>query len=128
MRFQRADASSFPSDHAFLFFALATGIFLADRRVGSLAFGYVSAIVCFPRLWLGYHFLSDILAGALIGAVVVLLFDQRAVRSAISGPVLGLMETKPHLFYMGLILFSYQVSELFNSIRDALGLLHLSLP
>lgn len=128
VRFQRGDASSFPSDHAVLFFALATGIFLADRRVGSLAFGYVSAIVCFPRLWLGYHYFSDIVVGALIGAGVVLLINQRKIGSAISSPLLRLMETKPQFFYMGLFLFSYQVSELFDSIRDALGLLHAFLP
>ena len=46
-------ASSFPSDHAVLFFALAAGLFLASRRVGSLALIYVSLVICLPRVYLG---------------------------------------------------------------------------
>jgi undecaprenyl-diphosphatase len=48
--------SSFPSDHAVLFFALATGIFFASRRTGWLMFIYVSALICLPRVYLGVHY------------------------------------------------------------------------
>ena len=125
--FEGKDASSFPSDHAVLFFALATGIFLADKRIGALALGYVSAFVCFPRLWLGYHYFTDILVGALIGAGVVLLLNLRTTRSAIGRLVLGLLDVKPHFVYMGLFLFSYQVSEMFDSVRDLLAAVHPSI-
>ena len=38
--------SSFPSDHAALFFALATSIFFVSRRLGILAFFHVFFVVC----------------------------------------------------------------------------------
>ena len=51
--------SSFPSDHAVLFFSLATGLYLAHRRLGIAAFVWVTVIVCFPRLYLGIHWPTD---------------------------------------------------------------------
>lgn len=116
--------SSFPSDHAILFVALACGIFLASRRAGAVVLAYVMAVICFPRLWLGFHFLSDLLAGAAIGAGCVLLFNQPRIRSAVAVPVLRLVDVKPHLFYTGLFFFSYQVAEMFDPFRDFLHYLH----
>lgn len=116
--------SSFPSDHAILFIALATGILLASRRVGALAFSYAVVLICFPRLWLGFHFLSDLLAGAFLGAALVLLFNWQKVRSAVAGPLCALLEAKPQIFYTGLFLFSYQVAQMFDPTRDLLDYLH----
>jgi undecaprenyl-diphosphatase len=45
--------SSFPSDHAVLFFAMAVGILIASRRAGWFALFYVSAFICLPRMYLG---------------------------------------------------------------------------
>jgi len=47
--------SSFPSDHAVLFFTLATGLTLVCRRVGVLALFYVVVFICLPRVYLGIH-------------------------------------------------------------------------
>ena len=120
--------SSFPSDHAILFVALATGIFLASRRVGSLALAYALTVICLPRLWLGFHFLSDLLAGALIGGGLVLLFNWHDLRSFVARPLLALLDAKPHMFYTGLFFFSYQVAEIFDPARDFLAYLHLHVP
>lgn len=49
-------SSSFPSDHAVLFFALATGILFASRRAGWFAFVYVSIAICLPRVFIGEHY------------------------------------------------------------------------
>jgi undecaprenyl-diphosphatase len=54
---------SFPSDHAVLFLALATGIFLASSRTGWFVFGYVLIFICMPRIYLAEHYAIDILAG-----------------------------------------------------------------
>jgi membrane-associated phospholipid phosphatase len=59
--------SSFPSDHAVFFFALATGIFFASRRVGWFIFLYISVVICLPRIFIGEHYATDILTGAAIG-------------------------------------------------------------
>ena len=50
---------SFPSDHAALFFALATAMFLEARRIGILAFIWTLVVICLPRLYLGYHLLKS---------------------------------------------------------------------
>jgi len=52
--------SSFPSDHAILFFSLSTCIFLISKRIGILSFIYTLLIICFPRVYFGYHYPSDI--------------------------------------------------------------------
>ena len=48
--------SSFPSDHAVLFFSLATGMFLLSRKLGMFVLIYVLAIICFPRVYIGLHY------------------------------------------------------------------------
>src|SRR5262249_46550091 len=45
--------SSFPSDHAVLFFTLATGISFVSRPLGWFALGWAAAGICFPRMYLG---------------------------------------------------------------------------
>ncbi|MDE6033749.1 MAG: phosphatase PAP2 family protein, partial [Muribaculaceae bacterium] len=62
---------SFPSCHASNTVALAMFMSLVFRRrwVTISLFSW-SAIICFSRLYMGAHYLTDILAGAAIGAVI----------------------------------------------------------
>src|ERR1051325_11328259 len=47
--------SAFPSDHAALYVALATGICLVSWRLGLIALIWTTLIVLFPRLYVGAH-------------------------------------------------------------------------
>lgn len=59
---------SFPSGHTIFFFALATVIYMKDRKWGTLF--YVAALVIgISRVAVGVHYPSDILAGALFGII-----------------------------------------------------------
>lgn len=64
---------SFPSDHATFGFAIAIALFLVSRRIGILTLLF-AALIAFSRVYTGEHYVSDVIAGALIGGVIALLF------------------------------------------------------
>ncbi len=106
--------SSFPSDHAVLFFAMAAGIFIASRRAGWFALLYVSAFICLPRMYLGEHYATDILTGAAIGIIPVCLANLPRIRQPLTHWSLQLLEANPSSFYFLAFLVLYQVVELFE--------------
>jgi undecaprenyl-diphosphatase len=108
--------SSFPSDHAVLFFALATGIFIASRRTGWFVFVYVSIVICLPRIYLAEHYATDILAGAAIGVFMAWLANISPIRKPLTAWALGLLETRPGLFYCCAFIVTCQMAELFDPI------------
>lgn len=65
--------SSFPSDHAVLFFALSIGLLFVSRKVGAFALAYTVLFIALPRIYLGLHYPTDIIAGAIIGMTIALL-------------------------------------------------------
>jgi undecaprenyl-diphosphatase len=70
--------TSFPSGHATLYFALATGIFILHPRLGKYYFVLATG-VALSRVILGVHYPRDIVAGALIGVGASLLIWKLCV-------------------------------------------------
>lgn len=58
--------SSFPSDHAAAAFAIATVLF-AYRRFPGLITLIIAALVAYSRVYVGDHYPTDVIAGAVIG-------------------------------------------------------------
>ena len=61
------DSSSFPSQSTTLYAALAAGIYSCHRLTGSLLWVGVAVLVGLPRIYVGGHYLSDVLAGIVLG-------------------------------------------------------------
>jgi undecaprenyl-diphosphatase len=66
--------NSFPSGHATLFFALATIIFLYNKKTGSLYF-LAALLISLARVFCGIHWPSDILGGAVSGVLIALAIN-----------------------------------------------------
>jgi len=60
---------SFPSDHAAAGFAIAFALYLVHRRLGALAL-VAATVMSYARVYVGLHYPSDVLVGALIGVGV----------------------------------------------------------
>ena len=57
---------SFPSGHAAFYFAISTVVYFHNKKIGILLF-LASALISISRVFVGIHWPSDILAGALVG-------------------------------------------------------------
>lgn len=110
--------SSFPSDHASLYFALSTGLFFISRKVGIFAFLYTVIFIALPRTYMGLHYPSDLIAGALIGIASAVCVNVYMSRSNIVRFVTQSADSYPEYFYPVFVLFLCQVYELFSSARE----------
>lgn len=113
--------SSFPSDHAILFFTLATGLFFVSRILGTIAIAHAILIISLPRIYLGLHYPTDILAGALLGIGVSLLVNRKQFSRTIAKLPLRLLDKNPSLFYSCFFLVVFEIAEMFNSLRNIAG-------
>lgn len=63
---------SFPSGHATVFAALATGIFIYNRKLG-IVFAVAALLIGIARVIAGIHYPLDVLTGYAIGSVMAIL-------------------------------------------------------
>lgn len=109
--------SSFPSDHAMLWMSVATGIFIVWRRVGVLALLYTAIFICIPRAYLGYHYPTDLLAGAAIGIAITYVMTRDSVRARYATQSLRWIERYPGQFSMLAFVLCLELVTQFDELR-----------
>lgn len=119
------DWSSFPSDTAALFFGLGFGFWRLSLRLSVLLMAYTVAWICLPRVYLGLHYPSDILAGAGLGIATVwavsrLMAPGRWLERRVMPFVLGTERRWAALFYSAAFLVSYEMTVMFDDVRTLL--------
>jgi undecaprenyl-diphosphatase len=110
--------SSFPSDHAVLFFTISAGLLFVSRKAGALALAYTALFIALPRIYLGLHYLTDIIAGAIIGMTIAILGNIYFVRNKSLNSVVNWSYSKPDIFYPVFFLLTYQIADMFNGFRS----------
>lgn len=113
--------SSMPSDHAVLYFAIATGFFLAHRVVGTVALLHAAIIICLPRIYFGLHYASDVLVGAVVGAGISLLLVPLLTRAFLRMDVDTMARSHATLFYPLVFFATWQIASMFAPLRDLLS-------
>jgi undecaprenyl-diphosphatase len=116
--------SSFPSDHAAVSFALATLVFLMNRRAGRVAY-FFAAAVTLVRLYDGYHCPTDVIGGAMLG----ILASTLAVRFESVGwlqRLANVPQPRRALFYAACFYVCFGVTTLFDDYRDVAAQWHMA--
>jgi undecaprenyl-diphosphatase len=110
------DWSSFPSDHAAMWFALCYGLWRISRVFGMIALAYSAIVVCLVRLYLGFHYPSDLAAGAVVGMLSGWAILRMPLTKMIR-PILGLEHNAPYLFYALAFMLTFEVANIFDDVR-----------
>jgi len=109
--------SSFPSDHAVMFFTLATGLFFVSKRMGIFACAYTTLFIAFPRVYLGIHYPTDIIAGTVLGVAIALIANIYFVKNKYIQLIVKWSYTLPEYFYPVFFLVTYQITDMFDDSR-----------
>jgi undecaprenyl-diphosphatase len=109
--------SSFPSDHAVLAFVLAVSLWRLSKPIGAWALFHATVFICLPRLYVGFHYPSDLIAGASLGTALALLAPTLRGRRAITGPLLEVEGSRPATLYSVGFFVLFELAEMFDSVR-----------
>jgi undecaprenyl-diphosphatase len=113
--------SSFPSDTAVLYFALSTGLLFVSRKIGAFALLYTALFICLPRIYLGLHYPTDIITGAIIGIAIALLGNIYLFQSKSLKSITNWSLSKPQFFYTLFFIITYQIANSFDDVEQIIS-------
>jgi undecaprenyl-diphosphatase len=121
--------SSFPSDTATLFFALSYPLWARSWRLSAAAMAWAFIMICLPRVYLGLHYVSDALAGIILGIGLMAILCPLLARTRLPYDVINFEKRHTALFYGFAFTASLELSTLFLDLRhfaqDALNLVRM---
>jgi undecaprenyl-diphosphatase len=109
--------SSLPSNHAALFFALSVPLWMHSRWLGAAATAWIVLVICLPLLYLGYHWPSDLIAGAVLGMVLMLLLSRLIGATGIPDRIVRASSSHPQTFYTVAWLIILEIALLFPEVQ-----------
>lgn len=112
--------SAFPSDHAMLFMAIATGLWFISRRLGAAAYAYVLVVILAPRVYLGMHHPTDVVLGGVLGIALAVAANVQPIRSRVADWPLRWSTRHAASFYAVAFLVALQVATMFDAPRQLL--------
>ena len=107
-------ASSYPSDHAALYFALAATIYSVNRKAGYYALA-LAVLLNGIRLYLGFHYVSDIIGGAALGVLCVCVL-QAVKADSLTKRLSAMYQTPGPVFYAVAFCVTYFIATMFAYI------------
>lgn len=116
--------NAFPSDHATLTMALSVVMLRQSLGWGIVALVHATALSLLARVYFGFHAPFDVLGGALLGAVTVLLLSPPLKHGLLALGLENAMARYPQLVMAFLFALSLQMATMFTSARyflDAVG-------
>jgi undecaprenyl-diphosphatase len=72
---ENTDFKSFPSGHAAIFFAIALAVYFYNKKLG-IWFFVAAILIGIARIFVGVHWPSDVLGGAVIGIISGLIITR----------------------------------------------------
>ncbi len=100
-----------------LFFALCVPLWMRSRWLGAAATIWTLLAICLPLLYLGYHWASDILAGAVVGVALVLLLSRPIGATGLPDQVVRFSAMHPSAFYAIAWLVALEIAVRFDAVQ-----------
>ncbi len=110
-------SNSFPSGHAMLFFALSVPLWMRSRWLGAAATIWTLLAICWALVHLGYHWPSDIFAGAVVGVALMLLLCRLIGATGLPDRLVHFSATHPTAFYAIAWLVSLEIAVRFGDVE-----------
>jgi undecaprenyl-diphosphatase len=106
------DLSAIPSGHTAFFFALGVPLWMRSRWLGAAAAVWTSLTICLPD-----HWLSDIVAGAVVAVALMLLLCRLIGATGLPDRVVRFSAAHPPAFYTIAWLFALEIAQMFEGVQ-----------